>query len=129
MAPIGGSFSRRLCATLGLGVAAVAAMVPIANTQWIVVDLYPSGAARSRTDGVSGGKQVGAAPVKGEVHAALCSGIATSWVDLTPPNSVFAEGYDIEGGRQMGRALLNADDEIDGTDVETFFARWEARNC
>lgn len=79
----------------------------VAHAQWTVVNLHPPGAEDSYALAASGGRQVGYTVVEAgseeRDRAAMWTGSAASWVDLTPTNVVKAKCYAIDGNVQVGR--------------------------
>ena len=73
-----------------------------ANAQWTVVNLHPVGAFQSYGYGASGNQQVGYAVFSGYTGAGLWTGIAGSWVYLSPQWANVAYGYGVGGGQQVG---------------------------
>jgi len=75
----------------------------VSATDYIVVDLNPSGFSNCFAYGISGGQQVGYGPITGgNYHALLWSGSAASAVDLNPAGFNYSEANGIGGGQQVG---------------------------
>ena len=83
------------------------AMPSGAHAQWSVVRLHPQGATQSGCNAVNGGQQAGQVTFTGGPRAALWSGSAGSWVDLTPAGHS-ASVSELDGVNQVGSAFMSA---------------------
>jgi hypothetical protein len=75
------------------------------NGESMAIDLHPSGFDRSLAIDVRDGRQVGSASA-GDVHAALWTGTAASFVDLNPPAYCQSEARGVRNNVQVGLGSL-----------------------
>src|SRR5690606_23094746 len=73
------------------------------------VMLHPSGAWRSRAQGIDADQQVGAAEFSGAYRAGFWTGTAESWVDLHPPGASESLARDVHAGVQVGITTIDGD--------------------
>ena len=77
---------------------AVLATVAVADGEWTVVDLNPSGSSYSIATASCGGVHAGFAYLGSVPHAGLWAGSGGSWLDLTPAGATQSGALGVYGG-------------------------------